>query len=176
MTQYKYYSRIFQSILLLFFVFNLSLAQEKTKQKPKLELFAAASTFENNMVFTIGEPCVQSFYNNQVFLQEGFLQNVTRSVTINESEPPPNPEPIIHSATIYPNPTDGYLTIELSADSEPLFAEYVIINNQGQKCAEGTLTSKKNNLDLHYLPNGAYVIRVFSFSQQFNFISKLIKL
>ena len=162
------------SILFLLIGIQFSNAQKISKQN--LELISAASTFENNMIFTIGEPCVQFYSNEQFSWQEGFLQNITPTNNVSETKPPPNAKPDIRRASIYPNPNDGAFTIELFSESETPIAEYVLFNMQGQEYSRGTLSSRINHVDLYYLPNGAYIIKIFTPNHQFNFVSKLIKL
>lgn len=67
-------------------------------------------------------------------------------------------KPITKSNKIFPNPTSGILTLELSTPNEKSYYSLYSIN--GLELAKGTITSYKTQIDISTLPKGVYFIRV----------------
>ncbi len=58
---------------------------------------------------------------------------------------------------LYPNPVDACLTIDLS-QSDRVFSQAVILNTNGTKLIESSVTTDKVSLDVSDLPSGFYII------------------
>lgn len=73
------------------------------------------------------------------------------------------------SAVLYPNPTDGYLTIETSKISPG--ANIYVINLSGQLIYETILFEGQTVIDIHHLAKGLYMLRIIDkekvFQQKF---------
>ncbi len=68
------------------------------------------------------------------------------------------PEVETTNASLYPNPVESYLTIELEETS--LITEYEILNNQGQILQRGTIENHNDSqsITVEGLPNGSYFL------------------
>lgn len=74
--------------------------------------------------------------------------------------------------TIYPNPSKGIYTIDLSYEKEP--TNLAIYNVLGELVYNQLLMPQtQNQIDLTYLANGYYIARISNESR--NFQQKLIK-
>ncbi len=65
----------------------------------------------------------------------------------------------IQPISIYPNPTNHYLNLELNDLSESTIK---VINAMGQTIVDNKIYSNKERLDIQNLPNGIYIIRIKS--------------
>ena len=59
--------------------------------------------------------------------------------------------------TLYPNPGNDELAIDLSSD----FASYAICNNAGEKIREQSVTGRHLKIDIKELPPGSYVVTFY---------------
>ena len=75
-------------------------------------------------------------------------------------------EPTAISFTIYPNPTNGVLTIQHSAFNIPN-SSFRITNLMGQTVQTGSLNAETQQIDVSGLPQGMYFISVGDMTQKF---------
>ncbi len=59
------------------------------------------------------------------------------------------------SISLYPNPAQAFITIEQGSDDQQ---EYLISSMYGQTLLRGILSSRKQDVDVHQLPVGMYVL------------------
>ena len=73
------------------------------------------------------------------------------------------------TAVLYPNPTDGFLTIETSKFTPD--AKICVLSPSGQLLYNATLFEGQTIIDLHYLAKGLYILRIIDkekvFQQKF---------
>ena len=65
----------------------------------------------------------------------------------------------LEKVRIYPNPTDGIITIE-SSYQETATSEYRITNMMGQTLMFGQLEGRSQQIDVSALPNGLYFLKI----------------
>jgi hypothetical protein len=71
---------------------------------------------------------------------------------------PVKPLPIADQVAFFPNPTADVLHLRLPDGYSR--AEYVVYNNVGVVCAQGTLTGTQPTISVQSLPAGAYFLRL----------------
>lgn len=103
---------------------------------------------------TSGDYC--SNHESMLAASEGHEKN------INSAHPLTEPDEIIHPeqslVNIYPNPSTGIITVEMTGFTE---SEISVYNMSGLRVIKKTLLgSDKYQLDLSFLPGGVYLIRV----------------
>jgi PKD repeat protein len=123
--------------------------------------------FTDGDYFTIGTPDGSSLLQIPMFAasqtiggndeQNGFV------AMMNEENPG-------FSFNIYPNPTDGIITIEHNADEGTVF----IMNSMGQVVKTIQLNSQKETLDLNEFTSGIYFIQVIDRQKQVIHSTKVI--
>lgn len=107
---------------------------------------------ESQVTSSISEVC-SGVYCAIVTDANGCSQNVCLTVSITvgiEGKQDPN------SVAVYPNPTNGLLSIDLDGD----LGKFSLINQLGQVVIKKDLTSKNSSIELNSLPNGLYLIKV----------------
>ncbi|MBI1221337.1 MAG: T9SS type A sorting domain-containing protein [Bacteroidetes bacterium] len=98
---------------------------------------------------------------------DGCISEVTLNVMI---VPTGFELPMKGSFRIYPNPGKDWFTLELSSGIQE--AGYQILNALGQQVAHGKLIDQKTGINLSFLPEGTYLVRVQS--DQNVFIQRLV--
>lgn len=89
-----------------------------------------------------------------------------------QSEPEIDTNPSYNTISIYPNPSKGIYTIDLSYEKEPTYI--TIYNVLGELIYSQLLTSKtQNEIDLTHVANGYYIARINNESRSTQ--QKLIK-
>ncbi|WP_235297467.1 T9SS type A sorting domain-containing protein [Portibacter marinus] len=141
-----------------------------------MELISSASAFEENMYFTIGESFVQFMQDDELAVQEGFLQTSllqpysTFNPEVDKDEEPDK------EFKIYPNPTLGKVSILLPHQFyEKSLPRYSIFNSQGKLCAAGSFQLGQKELKMDELPNGLYVIYIYNTTNHLTSLNKIVK-
>ena len=76
------------------------------------------------------------------------------------------PEPVEDQFVVYPNPTDGVLTIHHSSFRIP-HSSFRITNLMGQTVQTGSLNAETQQIDVSALPKGMYFISVGDMTRKF---------
>lgn len=108
-----------------------------------------------SLYFTVGEPFNTEISNGEIMVSQGFLQ-----ITIKEGSTSSS-ELLDESFKIYPNPTNGHVSIEKLGSNGGTY-HFDLINSKGQKVSSLKTNSNFTNLDLSTLTSGLYFIQVHS--------------
>ena len=111
-------------------------------------------------------PSVTTTYSVIATNTTGCVANSTVTIVVNTCTGVKELNP--NSISVYPNPTNGFFTIELNE-----IAQIIITNSLGDVLINKTLDAGKQNLDLQNKINGIYFIRLIQNNKQEVF--KLIK-
>lgn len=76
------------------------------------------------------------------------------------------------NAKIYPNPAKDFVVIKL--DTIPIECDYKIISFSGQVLKTGHINEHENQVDLHDLQNGTYIVSLISYYTKQNSSYKII--
>ena len=74
--------------------------------------------------------------------------------------------------TIYPNPTNNILNIDLNSISGEF--NYALINTIGQKVLDGNLINTKNTLNISHLDSGIYFLKINAVNSTNSIVEKII--
>ena len=102
------------------------------------------------MEFTIGEVVTSTLSAGGDVLTQGFHQPKIVIVAI-------DPFLDVFSFSVYPNPSDQFVTIETSS-KDPLQAK--VYNALGQSIFDSQIFSEKTTLDIQHIANGPYLLQI----------------
>lgn len=108
--------------------------------------------------YTVGQMAIQTAYErvvngNQANVREGVQQTYTvEELKIDGAEP------FSFNIKVYPNPTTDNVTIGVGGSVAGL--RYELYDTDGRLIKRDTIRTEEQNLDLHGLPAGAYLLRV----------------
>ncbi len=102
--------------------------------------------------WTLGEPAILTLTQAEAALLQGFQQpNYVFDVLAGE------PDGAI-TLQLYPNPTSGWVTLEISGTDEIMTAE--VYNLVGALIYRTTVTAPRTRLDLGSLATGTYLLKI----------------
>lgn len=96
-------------------------------------------------------------YNCTAWFAVNILGGVEYSSSPFTSLPTGNPTSITTKATVYPNPSNGYVQVDWPAAAIEEEVRWSVISLQGQEVARGT--TALGNIDLRHLPASTYLLR-----------------
>lgn len=140
------------------------------------EVIGTAGEFHNlgnQMVqFTIGEPVVETFENDNQSITQGFHQLYIKNISIVEEI---DREELKESLTIYPNPFSAFLTIEKHEKDK--ITDVIFYDLGGSVLLHRPIFSKGDlqEIDTSDLPIGLYCIVFFNKTQILT-VSKVLKI
>ena len=155
-------------LLILFLV----LAKITTAQTFTQEIYTTSGGFyhqiNGSMQFTIGEPLIETYQNNNGQLFQGFEQGNYVVSGINEISNNP-----AASCIIFPNPATNFVQIQFSSRNPYSTYHYKLLNTQGLEIATGNLTNPTETINLSNLSNSIYILQIADekgYSQNFKLI------
>jgi hypothetical protein len=108
---------------------------------------------EDKLIFKIGDDDCDAIYSELHGIEENDPTNPT---TGSGAE---------GTFTVYPNPTNGVLNVQLPQYDNP--TGYLISNLMGQTMMTGNITSNNHQIDVSSLPKGMYFITVHNATRKF---------
>lgn len=140
-------------ILFLFVTLSLQVSSQ-------LNHFVIASAGENfqttffELDFTIGEVVIQDFPQSQIILLQGFHQPG------NEGDEDNIQSAYQEGMLIYPNPTNGTITIKVPLNNDIVAAN--IYDSRGALCRSENIESDLNQINLSDLSSGLYLLSLLN--------------
>ncbi len=131
------------------------------------ELVSTTGGFFSNTAYQIewslGEPMIETYSNEEYILTQGFHQVYTNSDTVSNI-----------TILVYPNPTSKYLTVFL-ANIPCNRCKIEILSIKGEKIQSKPVNSSKEFFDLRGLPGGIYLLKI-TLDNGIFYIKKIIKI
>lgn len=155
--------------LVLFAVANIT--SSKSQSVSQSVISPGGNTFSNNdyiVSFTIGEPVIKTFKNNNIILTQGFQQSfsvVSATFNFNTNE----------NIIVFPIPFKDHINIKLNKNIKPGDGlNYKIYNINGHLVKKNNIYSIKTTLNTSDLSQGLFLLKVFQNEKSIN-TTKLIK-
>lgn len=132
-----------------------------------LDLGDLPDMVENFMDYS-AETCQNTFTKGQVEIMRGVLDG-PRFDLVNDNDAVSVNDVAVVTSSIYPNPTQGFFTMEFSASPEQI----VVLDVTGKYVLSLATTNQKVELDLSGLNSGIYLVK---YGEKLQNTSKVIKL
>lgn len=119
-----------------------------------------------NIISELTDPEYKSFIGGRAATVKEYIDDITieevepfviKNSYMNSEELEDSNED--NSVIIYPNPTDGVITIELLLENNTT-TNYEIVNSIGEITKSGNLSNLKSYIELTDIPNGIYFIKI----------------
>ena len=124
------------------------------QQIDQVVLATSGNTTENSGIslqWTLGEVAVSNYDANDLFLTEGFNQDLFEDVNTSTEE-----FSALYEMVVFPNPTS--FNIELKSDIIYTF-DYQVVNVDGKVLANGILKTGEF-INTSFLPGGIYILKL----------------